>query len=520
VLANLLPGLREIRAPLSAGYLFIVTGWIILHERVDVGEGASSTVDAVRGLQNQLGAGALAAAISFLAYLLGALWEPVAAALERALWAVRTRWARPYRWIWRYSQPQTFEPEHFLPPAKLARWTAAVQRSNVLGSEDDESILDFPRRVFRSEAAWTPPPDIRLSGSGWQQLRVIARRLFTDVDELVRTGLQISDTALRDEVTRLSRFDRDHADLLSLARGVDAYLREPEPTGSTEVIRALAAHIPSTLPSSLARMFWIQRILTYSEEDLGCTVDELVRVRSDSLGTERDHWWMREAPGLVTRYDSMPSVALKSEDWPLMAVKTAGEDSTALITVPGLMRAIFRELPLSARRLVAEEEKLFLEVDRMQSEITFRFTLAIPIAVAVATVAIGLSVPLWALAPLLLIAIGAGAALLIDGWRRDREQRFARRSARDQKGEVSNVRTPRTAREIDRRGSQPRWGYSDRSHEFMTLYGIASGLSGDIWDWYPSRDEAEATLASILRDEPDFEGELWVEAVELEQSPN
>src|SRR6266568_1155903 len=54
----------------------------------------------------------------------------------------------------------------------------------------------------------------------------------------------------------------------------------------------------------------------------------------------------------------------------------------------------------------------------------------------------------------------------------------------------------------------------------MILYGIASALSDDIEDWYPSREEAEATVAGILRDEPDFEGELWVEAIEFEQSLN
>ena len=54
----------------------------------------------------------------------------------------------------------------------------------------------------------------------------------------------------------------------------------------------------------------------------------------------------------------------------------------------------------------------------------------------------------------------------------------------------------------------------------MILYGIADAVSDGIEDWYLSRDDAEATLASILRDEPDFEGELWVEGVEFEQSPN
>jgi hypothetical protein len=35
-------------------------------------------------------------------------------------------------------------------------------------------------------------------------------------------------------------------------------------------------------------------------------------------------------------------------------------------------------------------------------------------------------------------------------------------------------------------------------------------------NWYLSRDEAEATLVSIFWDEPDFEGELWVAAVDFE----
>ena len=54
----------------------------------------------------------------------------------------------------------------------------------------------------------------------------------------------------------------------------------------------------------------------------------------------------------------------------------------------------------------------------------------------------------------------------------------------------------------------------------MTLYGIASKRSFEVLDWHSTRDEAEATLAEILRDEPEFEGELWVEQVEFAQSMN
>jgi hypothetical protein len=54
----------------------------------------------------------------------------------------------------------------------------------------------------------------------------------------------------------------------------------------------------------------------------------------------------------------------------------------------------------------------------------------------------------------------------------------------------------------------------------VILYGIASALSGDIEDWYRTSEEAARVLVEIIRDEPDFEGELWVEALTFEQNPN
>lgn len=54
----------------------------------------------------------------------------------------------------------------------------------------------------------------------------------------------------------------------------------------------------------------------------------------------------------------------------------------------------------------------------------------------------------------------------------------------------------------------------------MTLYGIASALSGDVLDWYLSREEADRTLAEMLLDEPDFIDLLWVEGIDFDLSPN
>jgi hypothetical protein len=55
----------------------------------------------------------------------------------------------------------------------------------------------------------------------------------------------------------------------------------------------------------------------------------------------------------------------------------------------------------------------------------------------------------------------------------------------------------------------------------VVLYGIASAISNDVDDWHLTGDEAQATLATILRDEPDLRGVVWIEAIDLSAySPN
>jgi hypothetical protein len=54
----------------------------------------------------------------------------------------------------------------------------------------------------------------------------------------------------------------------------------------------------------------------------------------------------------------------------------------------------------------------------------------------------------------------------------------------------------------------------------MVLYGIASGVSCDIDDFYASAEEAAAALAQIFADEPELADALWVEQIEFELSAN
>jgi len=49
----------------------------------------------------------------------------------------------------------------------------------------------------------------------------------------------------------------------------------------------------------------------------------------------------------------------------------------------------------------------------------------------------------------------------------------------------------------------------------VIFYGIASAISENVDHFHPTRAEAEETLAAILRDDLDLDGDLWVEPVEL-----
>jgi hypothetical protein len=97
MLASLLPGLRELRAPLAAGYLWLTSGWLLFHDRVDTD---SKAINGLLDLRDSTSTAAYVAAISFLAFILGALWEAAVAGAVGAVRAGQQRWplAMAYRW--------------------------------------------------------------------------------------------------------------------------------------------------------------------------------------------------------------------------------------------------------------------------------------------------------------------------------------------------------------------------------------------------------------------------------------
>ncbi|HEX2240303.1 MAG TPA: hypothetical protein VHJ82_04085 [Actinomycetota bacterium] len=77
MLANLLPGIRDLRAPLAAGYLWLFAAWLTFHDAVPSRTEAGGVVEAVYDLTNFASGIGLAVALSFVAYIVGSLSEAV-----------------------------------------------------------------------------------------------------------------------------------------------------------------------------------------------------------------------------------------------------------------------------------------------------------------------------------------------------------------------------------------------------------------------------------------------------------
>ncbi len=73
MLTSLLPGLRDIRAPLAAGYLWLLAIWLLLAEHVPERSEATGHVLSLYRLDDVFTAVGLGVALSFVAYVLGVL---------------------------------------------------------------------------------------------------------------------------------------------------------------------------------------------------------------------------------------------------------------------------------------------------------------------------------------------------------------------------------------------------------------------------------------------------------------
>ncbi|MEV5240165.1 hypothetical protein AB0K89_13805 [Streptomyces cinnamoneus] len=91
MLASLLPGLREIRTPLVAGYIWLVTVWLAVERNIPNRQQAHGHLRQLYILTDFFGKSIILTVITFLAYLLGTLLQVRALSVLRPILRYRVR---------------------------------------------------------------------------------------------------------------------------------------------------------------------------------------------------------------------------------------------------------------------------------------------------------------------------------------------------------------------------------------------------------------------------------------------
>jgi uncharacterized membrane protein len=155
MLASLLPGLRDVRTPLTVGYVWLFIGWALLGEHLPTKRPSGHGLIArLFDLHHALGVATTAAAVSFVAYLLGAM--------------------------------MTVPVEH----PSVIRWLGRFKRGPLRPRPDDVEYQDLVRRVASEPLAGLSERDFD-------------RALSTNNVEL-RTRLLVTNTEMYGEYDRLT----------------------------------------------------------------------------------------------------------------------------------------------------------------------------------------------------------------------------------------------------------------------------------------------------------------------------
>ena len=213
-LANLLPGIRDVRAPLAAGYIWLLGLWLALERSVPGEDDADGLLESVYRLGDGLSAIGLGVVASFVAYVLGAL--------STSLFAAPSSGLRKLRGLSRLLRLDPFSAQTREALRALGRNTR-VELEGILsmsGTDVDELLHeshltepDPPRRnlkIFPAAAKRRRVAPIVLDGPGGpppdydvEQEASIARAVTRDLDTIATTRLLGRDQELYSAVDRL-----------------------------------------------------------------------------------------------------------------------------------------------------------------------------------------------------------------------------------------------------------------------------------------------------------------------------
>src|SRR3954447_24050591 len=94
ILANALPGFRDMRAPLTAGYMWLVFAWLLLRPNLDR-RPSSEVAATLFDLGQDAGRIWVAIAVGTVAYLAGSVSLAVSGLLRGPKVVVRRPWTKP-----------------------------------------------------------------------------------------------------------------------------------------------------------------------------------------------------------------------------------------------------------------------------------------------------------------------------------------------------------------------------------------------------------------------------------------
>ncbi|RAJ88891.1 hypothetical protein K377_02355 [Streptomyces sp. PsTaAH-137] len=186
VLANLLPGIREIRTPLSAGYIWLISLWLAISEYIPEREKAHGVWESAYKLSGAIGTTATFAAVSFVAYLIGCLLEIKARSIVHWFRFSEWRWAIDRRILGNSSYMELEDP-------RMLHWSENPETSRgdvefhdyLLPDESLTSVRmpDWGRRASRSSLIDLAVYIRRIKGRG-VDVRLALGRFGDELDQL------------------------------------------------------------------------------------------------------------------------------------------------------------------------------------------------------------------------------------------------------------------------------------------------------------------------------------------------
>lgn len=205
MLASVLPGLRDLRIPLTAGFLWLVVLWLIFYPIIPSRDDAKDLIAAIYDLIGALGSAVILTVLTFIAYVLGIFVTAFAGWAWKGYMTSSLR----YRLSFRRKPIGTYEP----PREKRRRYNAAYDQAeahaySVIARTAEEFYLpnEFYLDVAAGKHVYSGKVVMEMSrhysretNAGNPESRDISRQAFAPVTSFVAQQMmyEIPTVALR-----------------------------------------------------------------------------------------------------------------------------------------------------------------------------------------------------------------------------------------------------------------------------------------------------------------------------------